>query len=102
MNNEWRDLRNRQMEYNVRCMNNFSEYLNGFKLNDANRKPMFEDELKDLELVYRKELIAIRKDIESDLPYLIDYMKDFVKQHERTEELNDKLQVLLAKMERSL
>ncbi len=70
-------------------------YYQGFNRNKRNH--MFADELKDLEVIYRKKEEQIVKEVTECLPYLIHYMDKFVTLHKQNEDLRDKLECLLEK-----
>lgn len=75
-------------------------YYAGFKYNMIKRKPMFEEELKDLEHAYRISLKDMEKEVEVVLPYLLSYMESFVTLHKKNEAMREKLDALLAKTNR--
>lgn len=62
---------------------------------------MYQDELKDLEKVYKHTLVDLHKQLNSSLPELVDYMEEFVLLHRQTEAVNEKLEVLMAKTNRN-
>lgn len=72
-------------------------YFNGFKFNMINRRPMFQDELNDLEIVYKSTLVNLHKQVEDCLPSLLHYMEEFLSLHKQNEAIREKLDVLLAK-----
>lgn len=70
-------------------------YFEGFKV--GRERQMFEEELKDLELVYKSTLNQVNKSIKNCLPSLLHYMGEFVGLHEQYEAVSEKLETLLAK-----
>ena len=72
-------------------------YFEGFKLNMINRRPMYQDELNDLEMVYKKTLVDLHKQVEDCLPSHLHYMEEFITLHKQNEAVRKKLDVLLAK-----
>ena len=85
---------------------NYRRYTRGFNIdsmkyyqgfNVPKEQDMYEEELKELELVYRKELVQIAKAIDYSLPALLAEMAEFLKLHQRKEEVDEKLDVLLEK-----
>jgi len=76
------------------------KYYGGFKLNMINRRPMYKDELQDLEMVYKKTLVDLHKQVENILPSLLHYMEEFLTLHKQNEAVREKLDVLLAKLGR--
>jgi hypothetical protein len=72
-------------------------YFAGFKFNIINRRPMFQDELNDLEIVYTSTLENLHKQVEDCLPSLLHYMEEFLSLHKQNEAIREKLDVLLAK-----
>ena len=73
------------------------EYVRGFKINMINRRPMYKDELDDLEKVYTCTLDNLGKRVEDTLPSLLYYMEEFLKIHKQNEAVREKLDVLLSK-----
>jgi hypothetical protein len=73
------------------------KYLGGFGYNKINRRPMFQDELNDLEIVYKTALKNYAKEVEDVLPPLLHYMEQFLTLHKQNEAIREKLDVLLAK-----
>lgn len=73
------------------------KYFGGFKFNMINRRPMFQDELSDLEIVYKTALKNYAKEVEEVLPSLLYYMEKFLIVHKQNEAVREKLDVLLAK-----
>ena len=73
------------------------KYYGGFKYNEIKRKPMFQDELNDLEMVYKSTLVNLHKQVEACLPSLLHYMEEFLKLHKQNEEVREKLDVLYEK-----
>lgn len=71
------------------------EYYGGFNI--YNRRPMYQEELKDLELVYKSTLNQLQKQVEDCLPSLLMYMQEFVSLHKQKEAVREKLDALLAK-----
>ena len=71
-------------------------YYGGFNM--IRRKPMFDDELKDLALVYRSTLEGLDEQIDDRLPALLHYMKEFVQLHEQKDAIEEKLENLIAKV----
>lgn len=71
------------------------KYYEGFKV--GREKKMFEEELKDLEMVYKKTLIDLHKQVEDCLPSLLHYMEEFVTLHKQNEQVRERLDALLAK-----
>lgn len=74
------------------------KYYGGFKLNMIRRKPMFDDELKDLALVYKSTLEKLDDELEDKLSPLLHYMKEFIQLHEQKEAIEEKLENLIAKV----
>lgn len=74
------------------------KYYGGFKLNMIRRKPMFDDELKDLALVYKSTLEKLDDELEDKLTPLLYYMKEFIQLHEQKEAIEEKLENLIAKV----
>jgi hypothetical protein len=72
-------------------------YFDGFKFNMINRRPMYQDELNDLEMVYKKTLVDLHEQVEQCLPSLLHYMEQFLTLHKQNEAIREKLDVLLAK-----
>lgn len=72
-------------------------YFQGFKFNMINRRPMYQDELNDLEMVYKKTLVDLHEKVEDCLPSLLHYMQEFLTLHNQNEAIREKLDVLLAK-----
>lgn len=70
-------------------------YLRGFK--HKRKKPMFVDELKDLEIVYKSSLDSIQREVEETLPSLLHYMEKFLELHKQNEAIAEKLEILNAK-----
>lgn len=62
-------------------------------------KKMFNDELRDLVLVYKAALEGIDQDLRENDQYLLYYMKEFVKLRENRSEVSEKLNALLDKMD---
>ena len=60
---------------------------------------MFKQELKDLELCYRKDIIEYSNKIEITLPWLVEYMEEFVSFYRKKEEVKEKLENLMEKLE---
>jgi hypothetical protein len=77
-----------------------SRYFRGFNFNKPKRRPMFEDELRDLEIVYRKTLDDLDEQVQICLPSLLVFMEQFLKLHKQNEAIREKLDVLLAKSRR--
>ncbi len=67
------------------------------EFNVINRSPMFQDELKDLKLVYKTTLSNLHQDVVKCLPPLLHYMEQFLTLHKQNEAIREKLDVLLAK-----
>lgn len=61
---------------------------------------MFEDELEDLELVYKSTIRDLHEKVEDVLPSLLYYMEEFLSIHKQNEAVREKLDVLLEKMGR--
>ena len=74
-----------------------SRYFRGFDYNKPKRRPMYENELSDLEMVYRKTLVDLDHQVQIVLPSLLAYMEDFLALHRQNEAIREKLDVLLAK-----
>lgn len=70
-------------------------YYEGF--NVGREKQMFQEELKDLETVYKSALKNTAQDIEEILPSLLHYMEKFVNANKQSEAIREKLFALLAK-----
>jgi hypothetical protein len=75
-------------------------YFDGFKFNMINRRPMYQDELNDLEMVYKKTLADLQGKVEDCLPPLLHYMQEFLTLHNHNEAIREKLDVLLEKTSR--
>lgn len=73
------------------------KYYRGFKFNTIKRRPMFIEELKDLEIVYKGTLVQLHKQVEGCLPSLLHYMEEFLSLHKQNEAIREKLDGLLAK-----
>lgn len=58
---------------------------------------MYQDELNDLEIVYKSTLVNLHKQVEDCLPSLLHYMEEFLNLHKQNEAIREKLDVLLAK-----
>jgi predicted GTPase len=74
------------------------QYFGG--INKINRKPMYKDELQDLENVYKHTLHNIQAQERNVMPSLLHYLKEFLELHEQKEAVNEKLDVLLQKLGR--
>ena len=61
-------------------------------------KTMFDDEMKDLAMVYKSAIVDIHKKLDSSLPSLLHYMKEFVELHEQKEDVEERLENLMAKL----
>lgn len=61
------------------------------------RMPMFADELKDLEMVYRSTLKDNEETIRRLLPAFLAVMEDYLSLHQEGEAVREKLDSLLAK-----
>lgn len=70
-------------------------YYEGF--NVGREKKMFQEELKDLETVYKTALKNNAEDIADILPSLLHYMEKFVNANRQSEVIREKLFALLAK-----
>lgn len=58
---------------------------------------MFNQELKDLEIVYKTALKNYAKEVEDILPTLLHYMDKFLTVHKQNEAVREKLDTLLEK-----
>ena len=58
---------------------------------------MFQEELNDLEMVYKKTLVDLHQQVEHCLPSLLHFMEDFITLHKQNEAVREKLDALLAK-----
>jgi hypothetical protein len=63
------------------------------------RKPMYDDEIKDLELIYRKQLVEATTGMEDIMPSVLFEMRAFIKLQEELAMVREKLDNLLAKKE---
>lgn len=81
--------------YFKNCEIDRQKYYEGF--NVGREKEMFQEELKDLELVYKHSLVQVSKQIEDCLPSLLHYMEEFVDLNKQSEAIRDKLDTLLEK-----
>ena len=73
------------------------KYFQGFNFGKCKRTPMYQDELSDLEVVYRGTLRDLHKQVEDCLPNLLHYMEEFLSLHKQNEAVREKLDALLAK-----
>lgn len=71
------------------------KYYQGF--NFGREKTMFQDELGDLEIVYKTALKNYAKEVEDVLPSLLYYMEKFLTVHKHNEAIREKLDILLEK-----
>lgn len=71
------------------------EYYKGFNM--IKRAPMYEDELKDLEHVYKSKLVHLHQEVEYILPSLLHCMEEFISLHKQNEAIREKLDLLMAK-----
>lgn len=71
------------------------KYYEGF--NVGREKVMFQQELKDLETVYRSALDNYEKELEEILPSHLYYMEKFLTLKKQSEAISDKLEDLLEK-----
>ena len=71
------------------------KYYEGFNL--GREKIMFQEELKDLEVVYKTALKNYAKEVEDVLPSLLYYMEKFLTLHKQNETIRDKLEDLMEK-----
>lgn len=76
----------------------WKKYYTGF--NKIDRKPMYKDELQDLENVYKHTLHNIQAQERNVMPSLIHYLEEFLELHKQKEAINEKLDVLLQKLGR--
>jgi hypothetical protein len=74
-----------------------SKYYQGFNFNKINRRPMYQEELNDLEIVYKSTLVRLQKEVEQCLPSLLHYMEEFLSLNQQNEAVREKLDALLAK-----
>jgi len=58
---------------------------------------MFQEELQDLEVVYKTALKNYAKEVEETLPSLLYYMDKFLTVHKQNEVVREKLDALLQK-----
>lgn len=66
------------------------KYYAGFNT----RNPMFEDELKDLETLYTKELEEMEQSMKYHMPTVFHVMEQLINQYKDKELLKEKLEVL--------
>ena len=71
------------------------KYYEGF--NVGKEKTMFQEELQDLEVVYKTALKNYAKEVEETLPSLLYYMEKFLTVHKQNEVVREKLDALLQK-----
>jgi hypothetical protein len=76
------------------------KYYEGF--NVGREKKMFQEELKDLEIIYKRDLIQLQRKVENCLPALLYYMEEFLNLHKQNEEVREKLDVLFEKTGREI
>lgn len=81
--------------YYKQCEIDRQKYYEGF--NVGREKQMFQEELQDLETVYKSALKNTAQDIEEILPSLLHYMEKFVNANKQSEAIREKLFALLAK-----
>lgn len=81
--------------YYKNCEIDRQKYFEGF--NVGREKQMFQQELKDLETVYKTALDNYAKEVEDVLPTLLYYMEKFLTLHKQNEAISDKLEDLLEK-----
>lgn len=81
--------------YYKNCAIDRQKYYEGF--NVGREKVMFQQELKDLETVYKTALENYAKEVEDVLPSLLHYMEKFLTLHKQNEAIRDKLEDLLEK-----
>lgn len=62
-------------------------------------KPMFEDEIKDLEKIYRDRLEEINEVDAYSMEVFVQKMETFVKRYREKEQIQEKLENLLAQKE---
>lgn len=77
---------------------NRRRYFEGFKV--GREKAMFEEELKDLEDKYRKELNELKRAKDECLPPLLYYMEQFLVINRKIEVADEKLDTLMEKKRR--
>lgn len=72
------------------------KYFSGFKRKEE--KPMFDEELDELENVYTKTLENLKEERNDCIPYLVRFMKDFIRIYETEAVIEEKLESLKAKL----
>lgn len=82
-------------DYWRKCKIDRQKYYEGF--NAARERVMFNEELKDLEIVYKTALKNYAKEVEDILPTLLHYMDKFLTVHKQNEAVREKLDTLLEK-----
>ncbi len=75
------------------------KYYTGFKIDKTKKAHMYEDEIKDLEYMYRKQLIELDKSIEDLTPSFCYEMKQWMDLQNEKSMIKEKLEVLVAKKE---
>lgn len=75
----------------------FERILGTNTLRLTREKKMFDDELKDLSMVYKITLSEVEDNIDRALPRLLQFMKEFIHLHDQKEMVEEKLENLLAK-----
>ncbi len=77
---------------NTTSLMSIGEYCNGFK-----RSPMFNDELRDLENIYRDNLQETEERLGDCMPTLIHFLETFLNLQKKKQMLGEKLESLLEK-----
>lgn len=72
------------------------KYYSGF--NTTRRTQMFEDEMKDLAMVYKHAIEDVDTEMSLMIPSLVYRMKEFIELYDRQEAIEEKLNNLIAKL----
>jgi hypothetical protein len=92
-----KNLVERWRKWKMHCtlVADYAEMLKGFTNNE---EKMYEEELKDLELAYKKTLVAVSTKMDYMLPEFVNSMKMFIELYETKETIEEKLSILKEKM----
>lgn len=75
------------------------KYYQGFGVGEE--KEMFKEELEALKTAYEDEIQHNSRKISSKLMYLVNVMEDFIDLYRDNEEIEEKLDILMEKMQRT-